>query len=269
MKKILLPNGKTVACLDTLTALYCYNEIYGDNDYLREGINVHPGSVVFDVGANIGHFTRYAAEHYEDLVIYAFEPAPQIFEALQENVRNLNADVHAFELGLAEQAGTFDFYYYPRVSADSAMVPVDWPRKRTMMLEHYPQYWNSPRDRLVPRCLRRRYLDIVHAFMYQPRKTTCRTAALSDIIRDYGITRIDLLKIDAENAESKVLAGVEDAHWPLIRQISMEVHEHIPGGEGLLDRLQSMLESRGFTVRADRNSTFSNVGVHMLYAVRP
>lgn len=268
MKKIRLPNGKTVACLDRLTAIFCYNEIYGDNDYLREGIEIKSGDVVFDVGANIGHFTRYAAEHYRDLTIYAFEPAPPIFEALQENVRELNADVHVFELGMADQAGTLDFFYYPRVSADSAMVLVDWPRKRTMMLEHYPQYWNTLRDRLVPRCLRRLYLDLVHAFMYRPRKTICRTASLSDIIRDCGITRIDLLKIDAENAESRVLAGIDDEHWPLIRQISMEVHEHIPGGEGLLDRLHSMLESRGFTVRTDRNSTFSNVGVHMLYALR-
>lgn len=268
MKKIRLPNGKQIACLDKLTALYCYKEIYGDNDYLREGIEVRPGDVVFDVGANIGHFTRFVAEQYENLTIFAFEPAPPIFKALQENMRELNADVHVFELGLADQADTVDFYYYPRVSADSAMVPVDWPRKRTMMLVHYTEYWNTLRDQLVPRCLRRRYLDLIRGIMHRPRKMICRTAPLSDIIRDYGITRIDLLKIDAENAESRVLAGIEDTHWHLILQISMEVHEHIEGGEGLLDRLQSMLESRGFTVRADRNSTFSNVGVHMLYAAR-
>ena len=268
MKKIRLPSGKKIACLDRLTALYCYSEIYNDNDYLRHGIHIHNGDVVFDIGANIGHFTRYVAEHYEDLTIYAFEPVPPIFEALRENTRGLRADVHIFQFGLAEKAGKVDFLYYPRVSADSAMVPVDWPRKRSMMLEHYPEYWNSLRDRLIPRFLRSRYLDLIHSIMYKPRKLACRLAPLSEFIRKYDVTRIDLIKIDAENAESRVLAGIDDEHWPLIRQISMEVHEHISGGEGLLDRLRDLLESKGFTVQVDRNSTFSNLGVHMLYAAR-
>jgi hypothetical protein len=44
MKKIRLPNGKTVACLDRLTAIFCCNEIYGDNDYLREGSGYASGT---------------------------------------------------------------------------------------------------------------------------------------------------------------------------------------------------------------------------------
>jgi len=268
MKKIRLPNGKDVACIDKLTALYCYHEIYQDNDYIRHGITIRPGDVVFDIGANIGHFTRWAAEHYAGLNLFAFEPVPPVFKALRENVSRLDAEVHLFDFGLAEKAGTADFFFYPRVSADSAMVPVDWPRKRTLLLRHYSEYRNSVLDRLVPRFLRGSYLDLVHAFMYAPRKIACRLAPLSETIRAFHLPRIDLLKLDAENSEEQVLAGIAEEHWPLIRQISMEVHEHIAGGEGLLDRLQEMLESRGFTVHADRAGTFSHAGVHMLYAVR-
>ena len=56
-----------------------------------------------------------------------------------------------------------------------------------------------------------------------------RPNRLSDVIREQRIERIDLLKIDAENAETGVLAGIDDEHWRLIRQISMEAYEHIPG----------------------------------------
>jgi FkbM family methyltransferase len=268
MHTIRLPNGKEIACLDRLTALYCYHEIYTGNDYLRRGIAIHPGDVIFDVGANIGHFTRYAAEHRPDLRIYAFEPVPPIFEALTANTRELEAEVHLFDAGLAERPGSARFYYYPRVSADSAMVPVDWPRKRAMTLAHYRQYRSSLPDRLVPPFLRPLYLDLIRSFMYKPRRVECRTVRLSDVIREQRIERIDLLKIDAENAETRVLAGIDGEHWPLIRQISMEVHEHIRGGEGLLGRLREQIESRGFNVYTDEEGTFSPVGVHMLYARR-
>lgn len=33
--------------------------------------------------------------------------------------------------------------------------------------------------------------------------------------------QVDLLKIDVERAELEVLAGVEAAHWPLIRQVGV------------------------------------------------
>jgi FkbM family methyltransferase len=50
-----------------------------------------PGSCVFDVGANIGDHTIPLAQHVgESGKVYAFEPQPQIFELLRENV-TLNA----------------------------------------------------------------------------------------------------------------------------------------------------------------------------------
>ena len=37
--------------------------------------------------------------------------------------------------------------------------------------------------------------------------------------------KIDLLKIDVEKGELEVLNGIEDADWPRIHQIVMEVHD--------------------------------------------
>ncbi len=54
MKKVKLPNGRTVFTIDKHTARDVFQEIYTENYYLRNGINIKSGDVIFDIGANIG-----------------------------------------------------------------------------------------------------------------------------------------------------------------------------------------------------------------------
>ena len=81
-----LPNEENVYYIDKLTALYVYNEIFVDNQYLKYGIGVKEGDVVFDVGANIGLFSRFIANKAQNLKIFAFEPVPTIFKVLESNL---------------------------------------------------------------------------------------------------------------------------------------------------------------------------------------
>lgn len=40
---------------------------------------------------------------------------------------------------------------------------------------------------------------------------------------------VDLLKVDVERAELQVLWGIQQQHWPLIQQVTMEVRQqHSP-----------------------------------------
>ena len=58
------------------------------------------------------------------------------------------------------------------------------------------------------------------------------------------------MKIDVEGAERDVLRGVREDHWPLIRQLIIEIH---PGQGDVLGEVRSTLESRGFrTVVSDQ-----------------
>jgi len=91
----------------------------------------------------------------------------------------------------------------------------------------------------------------------------------SQVIADLQLDRIDLVKLDAENSEREVIAGIAEEDWPKIRQLSMEVHTNIPGGQTLIGDFTALLRSKGFTVSVDLHSRFSNVGVHMMYAKRP
>jgi hypothetical protein len=53
MKEIRLPNGDTIYCIDELTALYVYDEIFVEKEYLKRGIEINNNDVIVDVGANI------------------------------------------------------------------------------------------------------------------------------------------------------------------------------------------------------------------------
>ncbi|MGC9598986.1 MAG: FkbM family methyltransferase [Minisyncoccia bacterium] len=64
-------------------------------DYLKEG------AVVIDAGANIGTFSAFASHIAPHAKIYAFEPAPDVFAILKENMKGLQ-NVSCRELGLGD-----------------------------------------------------------------------------------------------------------------------------------------------------------------------
>jgi hypothetical protein len=100
----------------------------------------------------------------------------------------------------------------------------------------------------------------------------CPLRTLSGVIRDEGIDRIDLLKVDVEKSEYDVLLGIEAEHWPLIRQVAMEVDT----GE-LLEKVLALLGRHGYAHVVDRYVTIREGGggseggehVYMVYARRP
>ena len=62
------------------------------------------------------------------------------------------------------------------------------------------------------------------------------------------------------------MAGISVKDWDLITQISMEVHEHIKGGENLLNETFELLENKGFEVILGEENLSTRLGVFMVYA---
>jgi len=122
MNLLILSNGENLFYIDKLTALDAYDEIYNDNDYLKHGIEVNDGDVIFDVGANIGLFSRYITEQAQDLKIFTFEPVPAIFNVLEANLAEIKTNIKNYNIGLGEKAESIEINYYPKVCADSAII---------------------------------------------------------------------------------------------------------------------------------------------------
>ncbi len=271
MKALTLPNGEELYYIDKLSALDIYEEIFVENEYLQYGIDVKDNDVIFDVGANIGLFSLYMAQKARDLTIFAFEPVPTIFEVLKANLKNLSAKIKTYEIGLSDHRETTKIHYYPRVSADSAIVPFDFDLKVSQFVKNYNEsiVEMMPRAKHVPKFLRKYVVKAGLRRMYKSEMLDCTLRPLSDIITENEIKQIDLLKVDAENYEWEVLQGINEEDWDKIRQISMEIHTHIKGGESLLDNIKNLLEEKKFTFKLDMEGRFAFGGVFMIYAKKP
>ncbi|HYG62000.1 MAG TPA: FkbM family methyltransferase, partial [Thermoanaerobaculia bacterium] len=250
-----LPNGLEVACLNRNEADLIYQEIFADETYLAHGITLGDGAYVFDVGANIGLFSLFLSGRFHDLRLFAFEPIPPTFEVLRANVELYGIDAMLFPCGIAERSGEAEFTFYPHWSAMSGA--------------HADQAEEEAVSRVAlvnqDHRLEEHSDDLLAARFAEKRVYTCRLRTLSEVIRETGVGRIDLLKVDAEKSEENVLAGLLDRDWERIAQLVVEVHD--TGGR--LDRVRALLAEHGFAVVVDQDAPLRGTAIYNLYAIHP
>lgn len=117
LKLFCLPNGLTVFGLNENDTQSVYRDIFEDDCYRRHGIVIRDGDCILDVGANTGLFVLFLNTLGVKTRIYALEPVPAIFHALQKNVEtNNHLPIHLFNFGLAKRSGQREMTFYPRFS---------------------------------------------------------------------------------------------------------------------------------------------------------
>lgn len=227
------------------------DEIFGERTYLRHGVTVGEGAVVLDVGANVGVAAVFFAEACGATAVHSFEPIPPLYELLRENVGGLAA-CEAHNYGLGPTATRDTFTYYPGAGAMSGR-HADPDRDREFV-----------RGRLLHAGRDEHEADRELEGRFEPIELECDLRALSDVLSELEIDRVDLLKIDVERSELDVLAGLRAADWPAIRQLVVEVHDE----DGRLDAIAGLLAERGFEVSSDQDEAMRGTTVRMLYAIR-
>ncbi len=80
-----------------------------------------------------------------------------------------------------------------------------------------------------------------------------------------GDEQIGLLKIDTEGSEMQVLSGIDDAHWPRIAQIVIEIHD---ASGRLTSPVVELLTDRGFHCTVEEEAALRGSGVANCYAIR-
>lgn len=261
-----LPDNLIIAHLNRNETEYLYDEIFIKQAYLRHGVRLPPDACVFDVGANIGMFTLFVARQYADAKVYAFEPIKAIFECLRLNCELYGQDVKAFAYGLSDAEKRESFSYYPRyamMSGQSAYANAAGDREVVKrFLDNRRENGLAGAERLLANA------DELLAERFDEEPEECRLRRLSDVIREQGVTRIDLLKVDVQRAEVDVLRGITDEDWMKIKQVVMEVHdERGRVNEGRVREISGMLEMRGFRVVAEQDELLRQTDRWNLYAV--
>jgi len=154
----------------------------GEEWYLRRlGKGPSPPGCVFDVGANKGEWLLLCRQCCPEAVIHSFEIAPPIFEQLRQNTNGLSRIV-LNATGLSDSNAELDVFY----------------------MEAADQLTTAYRD------------NFSEAFETSGAKRSALQSLRSRVIRgddyarEHGIQMIDLLKIDVEGMEERVLMGFSD-----------------------------------------------------------
>lgn len=175
-----LRGSRVVARIDRLCV--AFHQAYANHNYdLGENGEKHVLEVlarrggvgaVFDVGANVGDWSRLAAATLPEARIEAFEIVPATFRRLRERCAS-EPRIHAHDVGLGEAEGCVPVYCSDAVSEVASCVP---GATRTILgLDTAP--------------------------------VEARVTTGERFCRAQGIARIGFLKIDVEGYEPQVLRG--------------------------------------------------------------
>jgi FkbM family methyltransferase len=167
---------------DLITALV----IFARKDYG----NIKKGSIVVDIGANIGIFSLFAA-HSGAKRIYAIEPNSESFAILNDNIisNGLQSVVKPIKSAVSDNHG------------EKVLIPVK----------------SSPYNAVKETILNEE----------DPTKSyeTVSTTTLETIISENDIETIDLLKIDCEGHEFRIVPSLSPSILNKIREIKMEYQD--------------------------------------------
>ncbi len=127
-------------------------------------------STVFDIGANIGWYTIHIAQKSKKAKVYAFEPIPNTFNQLKQNVTlNKTQNVFLNNFALTDKKQLLTFFYSPLNTVASS--------SRNIM----------ENDEAI--------------------KVECEASTIDDFVSENNISGIDFIKCDVEGAELFVYKG--------------------------------------------------------------
>jgi FkbM family methyltransferase len=205
-----LANGYKISYRNDSELETIYDDIFSKNTYFFE--TTAPEPYVIDCGGHIGLSVLYFKSLYPDSRIVTFEPNPETFWYLRQNIRqNRLQGVTAVNKALTGER-----------------------RKQAILYvgEDYLQAWDST-DTIKP--------DL-WTNMDQYRAIPVRTTILSPHIKE----RVEFIKLDIEGAEYDVLAESR-ARMSSVNALTLEYHQSARNrAEGKLHKTVELLNAAGF-----------------------
>ena len=172
--RIVLSDGKAFVLTDPFslsisTALAFHQDLSYEEETLFFFKKALSGSsVFFDIGANMGIYTLVALLYHPKIRVYSFEPVPQVFKILRNNVLANHGEirVRCEEAALTDFVGTVNLYVNGDCEASTLL---------------------GFRSEVIP--------------------IQVRSMSLDAYCSEHQIDFIDILKVDTEGTEPTVLRG--------------------------------------------------------------
>jgi FkbM family methyltransferase len=130
---------------------------------------------IFDIGANTGQCIRRFKNIFPNSIIHSFEPIKEIFDIIKKNFISKNIVINNYACG---DKNTYKKFNFNKLSYTSSFLEINKKNKRTYLFE-------------------------------KKKKIEIRIVKLDDYIKKHDIKNIDILKVDAQGYELKILKGTE------------------------------------------------------------
>lgn len=184
--KIRFKNRKLILAVRTgTTDTDLAREIFGGDCRYSTPVKLDP-EVIFDAGAHIGLVSVYYALLYPQARIYSFEPLPENFELLEENIALNSVNITPIAQGLGAREGHFAYYMSEEVRNCGGGTFIDSGRRNKAI--------------------------------------TLPVTTVKQFTEKEKIDKIDILKMDVEGMEHDLIAGIPNDVLKSIKFITGECH---------------------------------------------
>lgn len=191
----------------------------GTIDWIDE--YVEPSDVLYDIGANIGQYSLYAALRYKEKIrVYSFEPESQNYAALNRNVyiNGLSDSITTFCLAISDSTHIDSFNVRSHLRAGEA-------------IHQFGSTVDDAGDAFNP----------VH-------RQGMMGVSLDDLHFVYGLEFPRHVKIDVDGLEVDVIRGaMRVLNDPRLRSVLIEVNE-LPARTEEADHLYEVFAESGFEI---------------------
>lgn len=163
-----------------------HNNFYAIIKFLIKDLYKIKNPIVFDVGANVGQsIERFSSIFKEqEYEIYSFEPTPKLFDILKRKY-DLKKNIKLFQLALDDKIAKSKFFSN-EYNAINSLIQTDENSK----------FYKSRQIALK----NRDYSNFTNEIEVQ-------TSTIDNIADEQNLDKIDVLKIDTQGNEDRVLAG--------------------------------------------------------------
>jgi len=201
--------------------VWVVKETYLDKGYEQYGTPLQPGWTVIDIGGGIGDFSVFAARERGCAAVYTYEPFPESFALLQDNLElNHVKTVRAFPYAVAGKAGI-------RALDTTQKEPGQFRTTGT----HVPA---------------------------GPGSVQVYSLTLAEIMAGLQTGGCHFLKMDCEGAEYEIFFNTEAGSLERIQHICLEYHDHVTQFSHV--DLVRFFRERGFSVKLLPSSVQPHIG---------
>jgi len=186
---------------------------------------VRKGDVVFDVGASHGYFACWAA--YQGATVHAFEPDPDVFKLLVENIRanGLDDRVTAYPIAVGGESGPANLLCTPRLGGGM--------------------------NTTIPAFAQNTRIDITA-------QARVEMLSLPDAMAKCQVERLRVCKLDCEGAELSILGSLDPA---TIEKVDAFVFEYHPEAYDVLLLVESLLGWKDYHISKVTSADVQNANL--------